>query len=329
MNTNSEKILEVKNLTVPFLLEGREVSIVDDLSFDLYPGKTLAIVGESGSGKSTLALALVGALPEPPALKPRGQALYKGKNLLDLSRRELNKIRGSKITMIFQDPNASLNPVFTIGDQLEEVIDLHMDLDEDEAYERIIHALREVKLKDPEIILDKYPHQLSGGQKQRVMIAMAILVKPDILIADEPTTALDATIQMEILNLIAELQKTHHMATMLITHDMGVVAEIADDVMVMYASQSFEIGKKQAILEKPAHPYTQALIATLPSRNKDLKPIKGAIPSPLAKPSGCIYHPRCPFKWEACERKKVELYTVKENHQARCLLYDPTESKKS
>lgn len=317
-----EPILKVRNLTVPFLINDRKIPVVDSISFDLFEGETLAIVGESGSGKTTLALSLLRALPEPPALSPIGEAIYKGKNLLTLPIRELKKIRGSKITMIFQDPNASLNPVFTIGDQIQEVIDLHLGWDEEESYERMISALKEVQIRDPHVVLDKYPHELSGGQKQRIMIAMAWIVKPDILIADEPTTALDATIQMEILNLIKEFQHKHRMATLLITHDMGVVAEIATQVLVLYASKSVEYGSKERVLREPAHPYTKALIETLPLKNKELKPIKGSIPSLENRPKGCLFHPRCPFKWERCEKEEVTLYPVKPDQEARCFLYD-------
>ncbi len=319
----SNPILKVRNLTVPFQLHGKVVPVVDQVSFDLFEGETLAVVGESGSGKTTLALSLLRALPEPPALLPTGEAMYKGRNLLTLSKRDLKKIRGSKITMIFQDPNSSLNPVFTIGDQIQEVIDLHLYWDEEESYDRMIQALKEVQIRDPEVVLGKYPHELSGGQKQRIMIAMAWMVKPDILIADEPTTALDATIQMEILSLIKEFQLKHRMATLLITHDMGVVAEIATEVLVLYASKGVEYGKKERVLRDPKHPYTKALIDTLPLRNKELKPIKGSIPSLENKPSGCLFHPRCPYKWDRCEKEAVPYFVINPDQEARCFLYDP------
>lgn len=328
MSIYSEAVLKVRNLTVPFALDGKRVVIVDNVSFDLHKGKTVAVVGESGSGKTTLALAIVSALPTPPSLKVEGEVLYKGQNLVALSTKEKNKIRGSKIAMIFQDPNASLNPVFTIREQMQEVIDLHLDLDEEESEALLVKSLNEVKIDSPLVTLGKYPHQLSGGQKQRIMIAMAIMVKPDILIADEPTTALDATIQKEIIDLIDELKSRLNMATLLITHDMGLVAEVADVVLVMYASQVVEQGDKETVLRHPAHPYTQALIETLPAKNKELKPIKGFIPSPSNKPSGCLFHPRCPFKWERCIKEKVDMYPVREHQEARCFLYDPAESKK-
>lgn len=328
MNTHSEAILKVRNLTVPFTLEGKREVIVDSISFDLYKGRTVAVVGESGSGKTTLALAIVSALPIPPALKVEGEILYKGANLLTLSTKEMNKIRGSKITMIFQDPNASLNPVFTIREQMQEVIDLHLDLDEEASEALLLKSLDEVRIDNPLVTLGKYPHQLSGGQKQRIMIAMAVMVKPDILIADEPTTALDATVQKEIIDLINELKTRLNMATLLITHDMGLVAEAADDVLVMYASQVVEQGEKDTVLRHPSHPYTQALIATLPAKNKELKPIKGSIPSMMDKPSGCLFHPRCPFKWEKCIKERVDMFPVREHQEARCFLYDPVESKK-
>lgn len=328
LSNDFDAILKIRNLSVPFALDGKRVLIVDKVSFDLYRGKTVAIVGESGSGKTTLALAIVSALATPPALKVEGEVVYKEQNLLKLSTKEMNKIRGSKIAMIFQDPNASLNPVFTIREQMQEVIDLHLDLDDEKSEALLIKSLEEVKIDQPSVVLGKYPHQLSGGQKQRIMIAMAIMVRPDILIADEPTTALDATIQKEIIDLIDELKTRLNMATLLITHDMGLVAEVADFVLVMYASQVVEQGKKDKVLREPAHPYTRALIETLPAKNKELKPIKGAIPSPSNKPEGCLFHPRCPFKWERCIKEKVEMYFVKEHQEARCFLYDPAESEK-
>jgi oligopeptide/dipeptide ABC transporter ATP-binding protein len=298
--------------------------VVDRLTFDLKAGEVLAIVGESGCGKSTLALSLLQALPIPPALPVEGEAFFEGKNLLKLSPGEMRSIRGSKITMIFQDPSTSLNPVYKVGDQLSEVLEIHTDLDEDEIYEKVIHALDEVKLPNPEIIYQKYPHELSGGQRQRVMIAMAILPEPNILIADEPTTALDVTVQKEIIELLRELQDKRRMACLLITHDMGLVADMAQNVIVMYASEIVEMGSKLEVLRNPKHPYTQALIASLPRVGSPLTSIKGNVPSLGHYPKGCKFHPRCPFAWEKCHEHPPLIEN--ENQKVRCWLYDPHDS---
>jgi len=310
---------------------GNEIwTIVDQINFDLYKGKTLAVVGESGCGKSMTALTLMGMLPQPPALQPTGTILYKEQNLLHLSEKEMRKIRGSNIAMIFQDPMSSLNPVFTIGDQLVEVAELHLNLFGDEAWQCAENALKAVGIANASQKLSAYPHQLSGGIKQRVMIAMALMCEPEILIADEPTTALDVTIQAQVLELFKTLQQERDLAILLITHDMGVVAEMAHEVMVMYTAQAIEKAQVKDLFDYPAHPYTLGLFQSLPSINNrkgPLLPIKGQVPSFRHIPSGCRFHPRCPFAMEKCRSGQVENFIInnQQNHTAKCWLHDQTE----
>lgn len=331
MNT---PILDVKHLTTRLMIGQREVAVVEDLSFELHEGKILALVGESGCGKSMTALSLMRILPQPPALPSTGELIYRGRNLLSLSESEMRKIRGRKMAMIFQDPSSALNPVYTIGNQLLEVAELHLDLYGDAAVERCIQALSEVGIPSPQERLDSYPHQLSGGMRQRVMIAMALMCEPDILIADEPTTALDVTIQAQIIELIRRLQKKKNMAVLLITHDMGIVAEMADDVIVMYAAQGIEKGSTLEIFDAMAHPYTEGLFGARPSLQQPkekLHPIKGAVPSPDHFPDGCRFHPRCPYVMEKCRTGYVPDFVIdgQENHIAKCWLNDGSEESKA
>lgn len=322
-------ILEVKHLTTKLLLGQQEVAVVDDLSFNLYAGKTLALVGESGCGKSLTALSLMRILPNPPALPSTGEIIYQDRNLLHLPEKEMRAIRGGKIAMIFQDPSSALNPVYTIGDQLGEVAELHLGLYGDAAMHRCIQALKEVGIPRPQERLNDYPHQLSGGMRQRVMIAMALMCEPDILIADEPTTALDVTIQAQIIDLIRALQKRKNMAVLLITHDMGIVAEIADEVIVMYAAQGIEKGSTVQIFDHMAHPYTQGLFAARPSLHQPkekLHPIKGNVPSAGQFPQGCRFHPRCPYVMDRCRHGAVPEFDVQNReHTAKCWLLDGSE----
>jgi oligopeptide/dipeptide ABC transporter ATP-binding protein len=303
------------------------VAIVDSLSLELYKGKTLALVGESGCGKSMTALSIMKILPHPPALPPTGEVIYQGRNLLTFSEKEMRTIRGGKIAMIFQDPTTALNPVYTIGNQLIEAAELHLNLYGDEAAERAVIALTEVGISSPWERLQSYPHQLSGGMRQRVMIAMALMCEPDILIADEPTTALDVTIQAQILDLIRSLQKKKEMAVLLITHDMGVVAEMADDVIVMYAAQDVERGPVKRIFDNMAHPYTQELFASRAAIHPPKSPlhtIKGNVPSPEDFPRGCRFHPRCPFAMKVCLEGDVPRFPVENStdQMAKCWLHD-------
>lgn len=323
-------VLKVRNLTTRLTVDHRSVAIVDNLSFDLYKGKTLALVGESGCGKSMTALSLMRILPIPPALPSTGEVVYNNKNLLKISENEMRSIRGGKIAMIFQDPSSALNPVYTIGDQLMEVAELHLGLYGEDGYNRCIAALQEVGIPSPEVRFNDYPHQMSGGMRQRVMIAMALISEPDVLIADEPTTALDVTMQAQVLDLIRTLQKKKGMALLLITHDMGVVAEMADEVIVMYAAQEVERGSVFNIFDKKAHPYTEGLFASRPSIHKPkekLHCIKGRVPSPDQFPKGCRFQPRCPYAMEKCSRPSMPFYEVDDNkhHKALCVLYDQSE----
>lgn len=319
-------VLEVRHLKTYFQLENAPYAVVDDVSFDLHPGKTLAIVGESGCGKTVTALSILGILPTPPMLYSEGEIIYRGRNLLTISKKEMFKIRGSTIAMIFQDPTNALNPVYTIGNQLLEVVELHLQLYGEEALDRVLQALKEVGISSPEERLSDYPHQLSGGMKQRVMIAMALICEPDILIADEPTTALDVTIQAQVLDLMRNLQQKNGMALLLITHDMGIVAEIADEVAVMYASQIIEKGPVQEIFRHMAHPYTQALFNSRPGHGAiqgKLHAIKGSVPPLNRYPTGCRFHPRCPYMMEKCQNGEVQNFCIENpQHTAKCWLHD-------
>lgn len=320
-----EPVLQVKALTTELLISGRPQKVVDELSFNLYRGKTLGLVGESGCGKSMAALSLMRLLPDPPALPSRGEVLYRDKNLLTLSEKELRRIRGAKIAMIFQDPTTALNPVYTIGEQLMEVAFFHLNLGQDEAYEKALRSLQEVGIPSPERRLNDFPHQLSGGMQQRVMIAMALICEPDILIADEPTTALDVTIQAQVLELIKHLQEKTGMAVLMITHDMGVIAEVADDVIVMYAGQGIERGTVLDLFDYPSHPYTQALFRARPvlSHSKEsLVAIPGTVPPLGEYPSGCRFHPRCPYAMPICKEGFVPEFKASgtDEHTAHCWL---------
>ncbi|MCB1112527.1 MAG: ABC transporter ATP-binding protein [Chlamydiia bacterium] len=324
-------LLSVRNLTTKLSSPQGALTVVDRLSFDLFAGKTLALVGESGCGKSMTALSIMRILPQPPALQPEGEVLYGGENLLSLSEKRMRSLRGARIAMIFQDPSSALNPVYTIGDQLIEVAELHLGIYGDEAIELVLKALKDVGIPAAESRLYDYPHQMSGGMRQRVMIAMALLCEPDILIADEPTTALDVTIQAQVLDLMRALQERCGMALLLITHDMGVVAEMADDVIVMYAAQAVERGSVDQIFDTMAHPYTIGLFESRPTletpHGSRLRAIKGTVPPVADYPRGCRFHPRCPYVMERCRRGDVPELDVSSGreHRAKCWLWDGSE----
>lgn len=323
----SDPVLQVRHLRTRLAIGQNVYDVVDDISFDLYAGRTLALVGESGSGKTMTALTILRILPVPPAIEAVGEILFQGRNLLSLSEKKMRSIRGGKIAMIFQDPTSALNPVYTIGSQMAEAVELHLKLFDDEARERCLTALNEVGIASPGELLEVFPHQLSGGMRQRVMIAMALLCEPDILIADEPTTALDVTIQAQVLELIRRLQRKKGMALLLITHDMGVVAELADDVLVMYASQVVEQGDVETIFDQKAHPYTMALFHSRPSLETprgSLQAIKGSVPALTHYPHGCRFHPRCPFAMEKCRHGEVPDFCPESEmpHVVKCWLYD-------
>lgn len=324
-----EIVLSVRHLTTKLKIKNKIFNVVDDLSFDLFRGKTLAIVGESGCGKSMTALSLMRILPKPPFYKTEGKILFNEENLLELNEKKMRKIRGGKIAMIFQDPHSALNPVFTIGNQLIEACNIHRNLWGQRAFNEVIEALTEVGIQNPKERFYAYPHELSGGMKQRVMIAMALIGQPDVLIADEPTTALDSTIQSQVLDLIKELQKKRGMAVLLITHDMGVVAKVADECMVMYAAQCIEKGQTQAIFQTPSHPYTQALLKARPSYKIErghLEAIKGSVPQLSLLPKGCRFHPRCPFIMPICQEQQADNFIINDSnncnqtHTAKCWL---------
>lgn len=323
----STPILSVRNLTTRLLIGGKSFAVVDNLSFDLHKGQTVALVGESGCGKSMTALSILRICPEPPTLPSEGEVLYKGKNLLTLPEAKMRQVRGARIAMIFQNPLNALNPVFTIGDQLMEMALAHLDISEEAALQIVLKALDDVYLPHPKELMQEYPHQLSGGMLQRVMIAIALICNPDILIADEPTTALDVTIQAQILALLQEIQAQRGMSILLITHDMGVVAEMAHEVIVMYATQKVEVGSAVNLFNRPSHPYTQGLFNSRPSRSIKqgrLTTIKGSVPPVTDLPSGCRFHPRCPYVMPICKQGEVPLFPLPaKEHLAKCWLYDP------
>lgn len=319
----AETILEIKNLRTAFYSEGRELVAVDDVSYSVRAGQTVGVVGESGCGKSVTALSIMRLVPDPPGKIIGGEILFKGENLANKSMGEMRKIRGNEISMIFQEPMTSLNPVFTIGDQIMESILLHQGLNKAEAKEKAIEMLRLVGIPAPEQRVDEYPHQLSGGMRQRVMIAIALSCNPSLLIADEPTTALDVTIQAQILDLIAGLQKKLGMAMIMITHDLGVVAEVCDYVVVMYAGKVVEQGTVEDIFRKPSHPYTRGLLNSLPSyggqaKQGRLETIPGLVPSLTDLPSGCRFQDRCTKKETKCSSAEPTLEKVGDGHAAAC-----------
>jgi oligopeptide/dipeptide ABC transporter ATP-binding protein len=299
----STPILRVTDLKTYFYTDDSVVRAVDGVSFHLDEGETLAIVGESGSGKSVTALSILRLISQPPGRIVSGQVLFRERDLLALSPTEMRSIRGKHISMIFQEPMTSLNPVYSCGEQIAETLVLHERLSRRAARTRAIDMLAVVGIPAPETRIDEYPHQLSGGMRQRVMIAMALACRPEILIADEPTTALDVTIQAQILELLKQLQRDFGMAMILITHDLGVVAETAQRVVVMYAGQVVEQGDVRSIFSQPLHPYTAGLQASLPKlgvRSETLRVIRGSVPNPAYFPAGCRFHPRCPIAQERC-----------------------------
>src|SRR5258708_5515437 len=315
-------LLSVRNLSTVFATGKGQVVAVDDVSFELAEGEVLGIVGESGSGKSVTALSIMGLLPQPPGRVAAGEIWFNGENLLSYSEREMRRIRGNRIGMIFQEPMTSLNPVFPVGDQVMETLKVHQRLGGAAARERAIELLAKVGIPSPERRSDDYPHQLSGGQRQRVMIAMALACSPRLLIADEPTTALDVTIQAQILDLLRQLQEEFRMAVIIITHNMGVVAEFADRVIVMYAGRVVEQASVDAIFDNPAHPYTQGLLNSIPDMEVDarrLTTIPGVMPSPFALPPGCRFQPRCLYAQPACAKAQPPLIDAGEAHQAACI----------
>ncbi len=316
----TEPVLEIRNLVTEFKTPNGVIRAVDGISLKVERGKTLGIVGESGCGKSMLSLSVMGLVP-PPGKNAGGEVIFEGQDLLKLSPDDMRRLRGNRIAMIFQEPMTSLNPVHTIGYQLVEALQAHHKKPYKEMREEAIEALRKVRIPAPERRFDEYPHQLSGGMRQRVMIAMALVCKPVLLIADEPTTALDVTIQAQILNLLRELQQETNMAIILITHDLGVVAQVADDVAVMYAGKVAERASVNAIFKDPQHPYTIGLMGSMPRMDEDvdrLVAISGVVPPPFRLPSGCRFNPRCPFSDEECTATLPALHELQANHLVAC-----------
>jgi len=321
LKKEAKKLIDVNDLKTYFYTEDGVVRAVDGVDFEIYPGETLGIVGESGCGKSVTSLSIMRLIESPPGKIAGGSIMFDGKDLTKLSQNEMRKIRGNDISMIFQEPMTSLNPVYTVGDQIMEAILLHKDVNKKEAREQSIDMLRKVGISLPEQRVDEYPHQLSGGMRQRVMIAMALSCDPQLLIADEPTTALDVTIQAQILDLMNGLKDKFNMAIMMITHDLGVIAEISDRVAVMYAGKIVEYTDVKTLFANPKHPYTWGLMHSIPRLDKEvekLSAIPGIVPSPLNFPPGCKYNTRCPLADEKCRTEEAPLVEVEPGHKVRC-----------
>jgi oligopeptide/dipeptide ABC transporter ATP-binding protein len=321
-------LLEVKNLRTHFPTRGGLVRAVDGISFHLDRGELLGLVGESGCGKSMTALSVM-RLIAPPGKIVEGEILFQGSDLLKLSDSQMRQMRGDDIAMIFQDPMTSLNPVYTVGEQIAEALRLHRKLSRKQARQATIEAMREVSIPDPSRRLDDYPHQLSGGMRQRIMIAMALACNPKLLIADEPTTALDVTIQAQILELLDDLRKQRDLAVLLITHDLGVVAEVADRVAVMYTGRIVEESPVEELFAKPKHPYTEGLLNSVPKltaehvvKKERLETIEGVVPRPTDLPPGCHFAPRCRLRLPRCTEEEIPLYQLDGGVQVRCVLYD-------
>jgi oligopeptide/dipeptide ABC transporter ATP-binding protein len=315
-------LLEVRDLTTSFRTGGGEVTAVENLSFSLEKGEILGIVGESGSGKSVTALAIMGLLPRPAARIGGGSILFEGRDLLTLSDRSMQRLRGPGIAMVFQEPMTSLNPVFSIGEQIMETIRAHENLSQKACFARAVEMLEKVGIPSATARMADYPHQLSGGQRQRVMLAIALVCRPRLLIADEPTTALDVTIQAQILELLMDLRDEFGMAIMMITHNMGVIAETADRVLVMYAGRSVETAPVMRLFDHPLHPYTRGLLSCVPTLDQDqdrLVAIPGNLPEPSRRPPGCRFSARCVHAVPMCGEAIPPLRTIEPNHEAACI----------
>ncbi len=315
-------LLEVKDLRTYFYTDDGVVKAVDGVEFEVKAGETIGIVGESGCGKSITAMSILRLIQSPPGKIVSGEILFEGEDLVKVSEKRIREIRGNSISMIFQEPMTSLNPVFTAGYQIEEILKLHQNLDEKEAREKAIEMIRMVGIPNPERIADEYPHQLSGGMRQRIMIAMALACRPKMLIADEPTTALDVTIQAQILDLMNDLKEKLNTSIMLITHDLGVIAEMADHVIVMYSGKVVEDAPTIELFENPKHPYTIGLMSSIPSLAKEgqrLETIPGVVPNPLYLPKGCYFHPRCKYATSECREVQPELVEIAPGHKSACL----------
>lgn len=329
---DKQPILEIRDLKTYFYTDDGVVKGCDGVSYKVYEGETLALVGESGSGKSVSAMSILQLIPNPPGKIVGGKIFYKGNNLLDCSEKQMGKIRGNDISVIFQEPMTSLNPVLTAGYQIMEPLRLHQKLNKKEAKERAVKLLKLVGIPSPEKRFKEYPHQMSGGMRQRVMIAIALACNPKLLIADEPTTALDVTIQAQIINLVEEMQEKLGMAILMITHDLGVVAETADKVAVMYCGQIVEYGNVDDIFYDSKHPYLQGLKKSMPrldtEEDEELYVIEGMVPNPLNLPSGCKFASRCDHVMEICRKKEPGAVYFGKEHYARCFLYSDSKEVK-
>jgi oligopeptide/dipeptide ABC transporter ATP-binding protein len=320
MTSKNSAFLSVRNLVVEYTAEGRVIQAVNGISFDLERGKTFGLVGETGAGKTSTAKAIMRILPDPPAKIRGGEIHLDGEDLLRISEKEMRKIRGRKVSMIFQDPMTALNPIMKVGEQIAEVIKLHNNISWREANAQAVKMLETVGI--PGDRFDEYPHQFSGGMKQRVVIAMALACSPELLLADEPTTALDVTIQAQVLEMIAKLKQDFNTSMIMITHNLGVVAEVCDDLAVIYAGEIVELGSKETVFDRPSHPYTLGLFGAVPTLAEDkerLNPISGLPPDPSDLPAGCHFNPRCPRVTEACRSQKIPLIEIEPGHFCRCI----------
>lgn len=320
---SKNNLLEIKDLTIHYVTEEGTVHAVENMSLEVGKGETLGLVGETGAGKTTTALGIMQLVPDPPGKIVSGEILFEGQDLLKKSQQELRKVRGNKISMIFQDPMTSLNPVMTVGDQIGEVIKLHQKVNAKEAWKKAQEMLKTVGI--PGERAKDYPHQFSGGMRQRVVIAIALACNPALLIADEPTTALDVTIQAQVLELMKKLKEEFKTSMIMITHDLGIVADVCDKVAIMYAGKVVEYTDKRKLFTNPKHPYTLGLFNSIPNIEEDedrLKPIKGLMPDPTNLPTGCPFHPRCPKAVEECSKKVPSTVEIEPGHYVNCLLYE-------
>jgi oligopeptide/dipeptide ABC transporter ATP-binding protein len=318
-----DPLLSIENLRTYFYTDAGVARAVDGVSFQIDPGETVGLVGESGCGKSVTALSILRLIGAPGRIEAESRMIFEGRDLLELSDGDMRRVRGNRISMIFQEPMTALNPVFTVGDQIAEVARIHERASRKVAWRRAVEMLELVGIPGPEERAKEYPHQLSGGMRQRIVIAMALVMRPALVIADEPTTALDVTIQAQILELLADLQKRFGTSILLITHDMGVVAETASRVIVMYGGEIVEEAPVDRMFANPHHPYTEGLLGAMPRvghERERLQTIPGTVPPPTAWPSGCRFHDRCPYAWDRTEREHPRLYEVEPRHFSRCLL---------
>lgn len=319
----SNELLKIKELNIQYITDGNKVYAVNGLDIDLKEGETLGLVGETGAGKTTSALGIMRLVPNPPGKIVKGSIEFEGENLLEKTEEEMRKIRGKKISMIFQDPMTSLNPVMTVGEQIAEVIEIHENLGKVKSFEKAKEMLELVGI--PGARANDFPHQFSGGMKQRVVIAIALACNPKLLIADEPTTALDVTIQAQVLDLMNDLKEKFKTSMILITHDLGVVAQVCDKVAIMYAGEVVESGSLEDLFENTKHPYTHGLFGSIPNLDEEcdrLKPIQGLMPDPMDLPSGCKFHPRCPHSKSICSQRSPKVTEITPGHKVRCLIYE-------